>query len=164
VGVTPWPAPAKGVGESPDTLARAGVREPAARMVASGPEWPMRAEGRGRAASGHPPGGAGRAGIRSAPTGMGGAYARVPQVVQPGVAWRAFGLAPWYIYQGLGDGEGLSGSLCHQASGLSSPVEQVAVACACALVDHWVLRSPCPVRREARLCRPCPRRVGVVAP
>jgi len=37
------------------------------------------------------------------------------------------------------------------------------VACACALVDLWVLRLPCPVRLAARLSRPCPRRVGVVA-
>jgi len=66
-------------------------------------------------------------------------------------------------YWGLGDGEGLSGSRGHQASGLGSPVGQVAVACACALVDLWVLRPQCPVRCEARLSRPCPRRVGVVA-
>jgi len=46
VGVTPWLAPAKGNGETPDTLARGGVREPAARTVASAPKWPMRAEGR----------------------------------------------------------------------------------------------------------------------
>ena len=45
MGVTPWPAPAKGIGETPDTLARGGVREPAARTVASGTKWPMRAGG-----------------------------------------------------------------------------------------------------------------------
>jgi len=164
VGVTPWPAPAKGGGETPETLARDKVREPAARTVARGPEWRMRAEGRGRADSGRPPGCAGRAGIRTAPTGVACPCARVPQGSRPGAAWRAFGLAPWCIYRELGDGEGLSGSRCHQASGLSSPVGQVAVACACALVDPWVLRPPCPVRREVRLSRPCPRRVGVVAP
>ena len=75
--------------------------EPAARTVVSGPKWPMRAGVRGRAASGHPPGGSGRAGIRSAPTGGGkGPCARVPQGAQPGAAWRAFGLAPWYIVGG----------------------------------------------------------------
>ena len=45
MGVTPWPAPAKKIKETPDTLARGGVMEPAARTVASGPEWPMRAGG-----------------------------------------------------------------------------------------------------------------------
>jgi len=137
--------------------------EPAARTVSSGPEWPMRAGGRGRAASGHPPGGGGRAGVRSAPTGVGGPCARVLLGAQPGAAWRASGLAPRYIYRGVGHGEGPSGSPCHQASGLSSPVGQVVVACACALVDLWVVRLPCPVRREVRLSRPCPLRAGVVA-
>jgi len=150
--------------ETPDTLAPGGVREPAARTVASGPEWPMRAEGRGRAAFWHPPGCTGRAGIRSVLAGVGGACASVPHGAQPGAAWRVFGLAPRYLYPRLGDGEGLSGSPCHRVSGLSSPVGQVAVACACAIVEFWVLSPPCPVRREARLSRPCPRRVGVVAP
>ena len=45
MGVTPWPAPVEGIGETPDTLARSGVREPTARTVASGPKWPMRAGG-----------------------------------------------------------------------------------------------------------------------
>jgi len=45
VGVTPWPAPAKGIGETPDTLARGGVRKVVARTVASGLKWPMRAGG-----------------------------------------------------------------------------------------------------------------------
>jgi len=40
---------------------------------------------------------------------------------------------------------------------------QVAVACACALVELCVLLSPCPVRSDARLSRPCSRRVRVVA-
>jgi len=64
---------------------------------------------------------------------------------------------------GVGHGEGPSGSPCHPASGSSSPVGQVSVACACARVELWVLRLPCPVRREARLSRPCFRRVRVVA-
>jgi len=140
VGVTPWPAPAKGIGQTPDILARGGVMEPAARTVASGPEGPMRAGRRGWAVSGHTPGGSGCAGIRSAPTGVGGPCARVPQAAQLGAAWRVFGLAPWYMYRGAGHGEVLFGSPCHQASGLSSPVGQVAVARACALVDVWVLR------------------------
>jgi len=45
MGVTPWPGPAKWVGEIPDTLARGGVSQPAARTVASGPKGPMRAGG-----------------------------------------------------------------------------------------------------------------------
>ena len=35
----------KGIGETPDTLARGGVWEAAARTVASGQKWPMRAGG-----------------------------------------------------------------------------------------------------------------------
>jgi len=62
----------RGSGRPLTPFARGGVREPGARTVASGPEWPMRADGRGRAASRHPPGCIGRAGIRSSPTGVGG--------------------------------------------------------------------------------------------
>jgi len=137
--------------------------EPAARTVASGPEWPMRAGGRGRAALGHSPDGSARAGVRSAPTGVGGHCAHVLQGAQPGAVWWASGLAPLCINRGVGLGERPSGTPYHQASGLRSPVGQVAVACACEIVDLWVLRLPCPIRREARLSRPCPRRVGVVA-
>jgi len=120
VGVAPWLAPAKGIGETPDTLARGGVMEPAARTVVSGPEWPMRAGGRGRAASGHPPGGSGRAGIRSAPTGGGGGGGGLSPRAAGGTAGGSLtGLwaRPWYIYRMVGHGEGLSGSPCHQASG-----------------------------------------------
>jgi len=163
VGVTPWPAPAKGIRETPDTFARGGGMEPAARTVASRPKWPMRAGGPG--------------GWREQPPGTYGA-AMAAQASDRPLQWGG-GLVPACrrghsrgqlggprgasrgVYTGgLGDGEGLSGSPCRQASGLSRPAGQVPVACACALVDLWVLRPPCPVRREAGLSRPCPRRWG----
>jgi len=143
------PASAEGIGETPDTLARGGVMEPAARTVASGPEWPVRAGGRGWAVSRHSPGGSGGPCIRSAPTGVGGPCARVLQGAQPEADCRVFGLAPLYMYRGVRHGDGLFGSPCRQASGLSSPVGQVAVACACALVDLrvFVCRAPSVSRR-----------------
>jgi len=138
---------------------------PAARTVASGPEWPMRAEGQkggdGQALGTHRAAAAVQASNR--PLKGWGPCAYVSRRAQPEAARRASGLATLYIYRGVGHGKGLSGSPCHPASGLSSPVGQVAMACACALVDLWVLRLPCPVCRAARLSRPCPRRVGVVA-
>jgi len=153
------------MGETPDILARGGAMEPAARTVASGPEWPMRAGGPG-GGSGQPPGTQGAAAAVQAsdrPLQGWGPCACVPQGAQVGAGRRASGLATRYIYRWVGHGEGPSGSPCHAASGLSSPVGPVVVACACALVDLWVLRLTCPVRHEARLSRPFPRRLGVVA-
>ena len=121
-----------------------------------------RAGGLERAASGHPRGGSGRAGIRSAPAGVGVLCLRGAGGTDGG-GTAGLWLATRYIHRGVAHGEGPSGSPCHPASGLSSPVGKVAVACACALVNLCVLRLPCPVRREARLSRTCPRRVGVVA-
>jgi len=92
-----------------------------------------------------------------------GHCACVPQGAKTGDARRASALATRCIYRGVGHGEGPFGSQSHPESGLSSPGGQVAVACACTLVDLWVLRLSCPIRREERLLRPCPRRVGVVA-
>jgi len=159
------PAPAKVLGETSDTFVRGGAMEPAARTVASGPEWPMRAGGPG---SGHrqPLGTQGApAAVQASdrPLQGWGPCSCVPQGAQAGATRRASGLATRYIYRGVGHDESPSGSPFHSASGLSSPVGQVAVASACALVDLWVLRLPFPVRCEARLSRPCPLRVGVVA-
>jgi len=89
----------------------------------------------------------------------GGAMRSACRRVHGGATRRAARLAA----RGGGHGEGSSGSSCHSASGLSSPAGQAAVACACAVVDLWVLLWPFPVRSEARLSRPCPRRVGVAA-
>jgi len=120
-----------------------------------------RARGRDRAASGHLRGGSGRSGIRLAPTGVGALCLRAVGGTAGGSTAGLW--ARHAIYRRIGHGEGLSGSPFHPAPGLSSPVGQVAVACACALVDLWVLRLSYPVRREARLSRPCPRPVGIVA-
>jgi len=139
--------------------------EPAAGTVASGREWPMRAGGT-EGGNGQPLG-THRAAVAVQasdwPRQGWGPRAWVPQGAQAGATLRASGLATRYIYRGAGHGEGLSGSPGQSASWVSSPVGQVALACACALGYPWVLRLPCPVRREARLSRPCPRRVGVVA-
>jgi len=88
----------------------------AARAVASGPEWPMRAGGkRARRDSLWAP--TGRQWPRRHQIGpyRGGGRARacVLQRAQPGAAGRASGLAPWNHTGGLGDGERLSGSSCH---------------------------------------------------
>jgi len=91
-----------------------------------------------------------------------GPWACVPQGAQTGAERQPSGLVTRCTYRGVGNGQGPSGSPCHPASGLSSPVGQITVACACALVDLWDLRLPCLVRCEARLSRPCPRRVVVV--
>jgi len=93
------------------------------------------------AVSGPPGGGSGRTGIGSAPAGV-GPCACVLQGAPDGEARRACGLAARYVYRGVGHGEGPSGSPCHLASGLSSPVGKVAMACACAMADLWVLRLP----------------------
>jgi len=82
---------------------------------------------------------------------------------QGGVTRRATRFAARNINRGGGHGEGLSGFLCQTASGLSTPVGKVAVACACELDDLWVLLLPLPVPCEAMLSRPCPRPVGVAA-
>jgi len=79
--------------------------EPAARTVASGPEWSMRAGGkRARTDSLWAP--AGRQWPHRHQIGpyRGGGRARdcVLQRAQPGAAGRASGLAPWYIYRGVG--------------------------------------------------------------
>ena len=118
--------------------------------------------GRARATSGHRGGGSCRAGARSAPP-VGGILSPACRRGQGGATRRATRLAAWYIKRGGWHGEDFSGSPCHSASGLSSPAGQVAVACACALVDFSALRLPFPVRREARLSRPYSRRVGVAA-
>ena len=94
---------------------------------------------------------------------MGVACACLPHGAQAGATRRASGFAARYIYRSRGHGRGPSCSPCHSASGVSSPVGHVAVACACALVLLWILCLPCPARREERLSRPCPRRGGVVA-
>jgi len=116
VGVTPWPAPAKGIGETPDTLARDGVREPAARMVASGPKWPMRAGG--------------QQGVNGQPLGTHGAALAAQASDRPLQGWRGLVLAcrrghcrghlggplgsPHGIYTGgSGHGKGPSCSPCH---------------------------------------------------
>jgi len=139
--------------------------KPAARTVASCPEWPMRARGPGgwhrqplgtqRAA----------AAVKASdwPEQGGGLRACVPQRTLAKETRRASGLSTRYIYQGDGHGEGTSCSPCRSASGFSSPVGQVAVACACAIVDLWVICLPCPVRREVSLSLPFHGRVGVVA-
>jgi len=115
-----------------------------ALTVASGPEWPMGAGGQeggdGQPLGTHRAAPAVQASDR--PLQGWGPCACVPQGAQPGAARRASGLATRYIYRGVGHGKGPSGSPCRPASGLSSPAGQVAVACACALVDLWVLRLP----------------------
>jgi len=92
--------------------------------------------------------------------GRGASCACVPGGAGGGPTRRASGLAARHIYMAGGHGEGSSGSPCHSASGLGSTVGQAAVACAFALVDFWVPRLPCPVRRKARLSWPRHLRVG----
>ena len=80
-----------------------------------------RARGLQRAASGHPRGGSGRAGIRSAPAGVGVLCLRGAGGTDGG-GTEGLWLATRYIYRGVAHGEGPSGSPCHPASGLSSSV------------------------------------------
>jgi len=80
-----------------------------------------RARGLERGASGHPRGGSSRAGIRSAPAGVGALCLRGAGGTDGG-GTAGLWLATRYIYRGVAHGEGPSGSPCHTASGLSSPV------------------------------------------
>jgi len=93
--------------------------EQAARTVASGPEWLMRAEGPG-GGNGQPMGTQGAAAAVQAsdrPLQGWGPCACVPEGAQAGAARWAFVLATRYIHRGVGHGEGPSGSPCHSASG-----------------------------------------------